>query len=889
MRKLLFLAAFATCLNAAPPPPALRLARDVTPERIALDLTLNPARDDFSGKMTIDLNIKTAADHFWLNATDLKVTEARIETAGKSVNVQVIQSGAAGNDDFVGFQLPSALQPGKAQLALSYVGKVNLRSSEGVFRSRRKNDKYLFTQFEPLDARRAFPCFDEPGFKIPWQLTLHVPGDQVAVADTGVESETPESGGMKAVRFRETKPLPSYLIAFAVGPFEFVDAGTAGNRHVPVRIVVPRGDRGRAKYAAAITADILTRLENYFGIPYPYDKADQLAVPLSFGGAMENPGLVNYDANIILSPPGQDTPARQRRYAEVAAHELAHQWFGDMVTMSWWNDVWLNESFATWMSAKLVADWKPEWQTKAENQRARLAAIDVDTHASARRINQPVESKSDVGNAFDGITYEKGGSVLAMFENVIGAEPFRRAVHQYLTAHMFGNARTEDFLAALGQDSKQDYATAFATFLNQNGVPQVKVGLQCGTSGVPKLHLEQQRLLPVGSDAGRDALWNIPVCVAYSYGDGRKEVCRLLKSKTMNIPLNGKGCPSWYLANAHEVGYYQAVYPKGSVAKLLDHWHDLSLAERVGLIGDVKTQALTGTIPLDESLSLVPRLAADANRQIVTAVIELASVKNQLIPDDLRNDYAQFVDRNFGEPARKLGWVAKPGDTADDRLLRAKLVPFAGESGNDPELIQQARDLILRWFSDHTVVSPDIARGLLTVAAQHGDAGLFDKILATAKSEDDPYFRPIVIQSLGHFRDPQLAERSLKFAFDGTFDARMSMRLFFGPAGEPAVRKLPYEYLKRHYDTVVAKLPTGIGTDYAAELPRLASAFGCSESDRREVEQFFATRMQKVQGGPRSLANALETIQLCAAGKPAAEQSLRIFLASVTEHRTAKK
>jgi cytosol alanyl aminopeptidase len=324
---------------AAPQPPDLRLPKDVQPEQMRLDLTLSPEKTDYSGKVEVDLRINTAVDHLWLNATKLNVRSATLVENGRTFRAQVVPGG----EDFVGFQFPSTLQPGKAHLSVHFAGKVNLRSSEGIFESKRDQDKYLFTQFEAIDARRAFPCFDEPSFKIPGRVTLHVPQNDVAVGNTLVEKETPESGGMKAVQFTQTKPLPSYLIAFGVGPLEVVDAGTAGSRHVPVRIIVSRGDKARAKYAASVSAEILTREEKYFGIPYPYDKADQLAIPLSFGGAMENPGLVTYDADIILSPPGEDTVRHPRVYTSIAAHELAHQWTGDMVTMKWWNDVWLNE------------------------------------------------------------------------------------------------------------------------------------------------------------------------------------------------------------------------------------------------------------------------------------------------------------------------------------------------------------------------------------------------------------------------------------------------------------------------------------------------------------------------------------------------------------------
>ncbi len=876
MYRFLALVLIPFALSAAPQPPALRLNHDVEPIRINLDLNLDPAQDTFSGSMTINLDVKQEVAHFWLNAADIQVTEARIEVQSQKLNAQIIPGG----EDFVGFQFPAPLSKGPARFTLRYTGKVNLKSSEGIFRSSRNQDQYLFTQFEPLDARRAFPCFDEPDFKIPWQITLHVPAQQVAVSNTSVESETPESNNRKTIRFRETKPLPSYLIAFAVGPLEFVEAGHAGSHQVPVRIVVPRGDKDRAKYAAGITAEILTRLEQYFGIPYPYDKADQLAVPLSFGGAMENPGLVTYDSSLILSPPGADTEERQRLYTSVAAHELSHQWFGDMVTMFWWNDVWLNESFATWSSANLLAHWKPEWETRTNDQTARLYAVAADMKTTARRINQPAETKSDIGNAFDGITYQKGGSVLAMFENAIGPDQFQKAVHNYLQAHLFGNARAEDFLNAIGQESNPQYAAAFSTFLNQNGVPRVSINLRCASDTSPVLQIEQQKLLPVGSAGDRNQAWTIPICAAYSYGAGRQQTCQLVKEKQSEITLSGKGCPTWLLANNKEVGYYEAVYPAEWLTKLVGHRDQLSLAEQTGLLRDVHILADSGEAPLNQALGLAAQTANDPHRQIASAAIELATVRPQLIPTDLRGKYSSFIASLFKTRAEQVGWKSKPDETQDITLLRPQLVPFVATATDDPVLVKEATELANAWLTDRSVVTPDVVEGLLTVAAQHGDEQLFNKFLAAAQAEKDSYFQERLIGALGHFRDRNLAARAVQLGMDGTFDQRLTYRLTRGMTQEPANAGLPYEYTKAHYDELIARMPSGIGTDYAAAFPGLATANGCSDAAAADLKTSYTERMQKVQGGPRSLAIALETIKLCAAQKPQAEQSLRSFLES---------
>ena len=858
---------------AAPQPPAVRLGDEVQPKLAILNLTLSPEKPDFSGEIQFDLKVNQSVDHFWLNAVELSVKEAKLSANGKTIEAQILPGG----DDFVGFQFPSLLQPGSARLTVIFTGKVNQKSSEGIFQSNRNEDNYIFTQFEAISARRAFPCFDQPNFKIPWRLTLHVPQTDSAVANTKILRESSDVAGMKAVEFTETKPLPSYLVAFGVGPFEYVDAGTTGVSHVPVRIVVPKGDAERAKYAAAITAEIITREEKYFSIPYPYDKADQLAIPLSFGGAMENPGLVTYDASIILSAPGQDSLRRQRQYASIAAHELAHQWTGDLVTMEWWNDVWLNESFATWMAAKLLAEWKPEWQTRADDQDARQNVMVDDTKTTARRINQPVNNKSDIANAFDGITYEKGGSVLATFENAIGPENFQHAMHNYLQAHAFGNATTDDFLAALAAASKPEYATAFRTFLDQIGVPEVKTTLAC-TATTAVVQVEQQRLLPVGSTGDLHSTWGVPVCIAYVAGSGRAQTCKLITQERDDIALRGTECPSWYLANAKEIGFYAAEYDGKSLNNLLEHRNDLSLAEQVGLLGDVNTLETTGQIPWDQGLGLIAKLKDDGTPKIVLAAMNLAAVPMAYVDENVQQKYATFVESTFAERARRLGWLPESGDSEEELLLRPQLVGFVARWGKDPELLAQARRLAEAWMADHKSVPPDIARSVLSASARYGDWQFYDKLLAAAKAEKDPSFKGMLIGRLGDFLDPQLINRSLSLTFNGTFDVRLSMNIVFSTLRQPSTANLAYQYVKQHYDEIKAVLPQSVDSDYASFLPFVASASLCSDQGEADARTFFEPRMKNVVGGPRQLGSALEDIRLCAAAKPAAEKQIADFL-----------
>jgi len=602
---------------------------------------------------------------------------------------------------------------------------------------------------------------------------------------------------------------------------------------------------------------------------------------------MENPGLVTYDADIILSPPGQDTVRYERQYTSIAAHELAHQWTGDLVTMKWWNDVWLNESFATWMAAKLLAEWKPEWNTRAEDQSDRLRAINVDTKTSARRINQPVESKSDIGNAFDGITYEKGGSVLAMFEDAVGPANFQRVMHDYLQAHAFGNATAEDFLAQLGRTTKPEYATAFATFLNQTGVSEVKARLTCAQGAEARLEIEQQRLLPAGSSGDVSRVWGVPLCVAYSDGSGRKQTCKLVAEQKATVTLPEKACPAWYLANAKEIGYYEVRYDQESLTKLLDHSKELTLAEEVGVLGGVHMLATTSQMPWNQVLGLVPRVKSDKRPEITRAAMELATIPQQYLDSNLVPNYASYIEDTFGEQARQLGWTDKPEDTPEQRLLRPELVGFVARWGKDPQLIAKAKRLANAWLENRKAVTPDVVSSVFATAARNGDSPFYEKVLTAAKAEHDPYFRPMLIGTLGDFEEPQLVKRSLAMAFDGTFDARLSRRTIITMRSRPKTATLAYQYVRDHYAEIKAKLPRAVGTDYASYLPSVAAASVCSDSAGNEAKTFFEPRMKDVIGGQRSLANALEQIHLCAAAKPAAEQQISKFLSAYPAKSTA--
>ena len=856
----------------APAPPKFRLPGDVVgPLRYAVDLTVVPDQDTFTGAVDIQLNFKQSTSVLWLNAEKLKVKDATLTAGGAIVPLKVVPV----DKDYVGFAFASPVAPGPAELHVSYQGEISRKDMQGIFEVKDGDEWYVYSQFENIGARQAFPCFDEPGYKVPWQLTLHVKKDQVALSNTPIVSETDSSDGMKTVKFAETPPLPSYLVALTAGHLDFVDAGTAGKKSTHVRIVVPHGRGGEAKYAADTTPTIVDLLEDYFGIPYPYDKLDEVAIPMA-GYAMEHPGLVTFGASIILAKPEEQTLGQRREWSSVAAHELAHQWFGDLVTTAWWDDIWLNEGFASWMANKIVTRYHPEWHMDISELNGYQGAMDNDSLVSARRVRQPIESNDDIANAFDNITYNKGSALLNMFESYMGADRFREGVRRYLAKYAWKNATSADFLASLAGDDAS-IASAFSSFLDQPGAPLVTVALDC-QSGEPKLDLTQQRFLPLGSQGGAAELWKAPVCVRYPAGSDEARECLLLDqpSRRMALP-KATGCPGWVQANAGADGYYRVLYQGDLLGDLLKNdTRALTLPEKVALIGDISALTGNGKIPLGQALALVPGLAHDPARQVVTKTIQVtADLQDHMVTPDLLPQYHRYIEDLYGSRARALGWKDRPGESDDDRLLRPTVEGTVANQAEDPEFIAQAKALALAWLDDRKAVDRDTLGSVIFAAARHGDQALFDRLRAAAKQEKDEDILNTLLFSLGSFPDPEIAKKALPIVLTDEFDSRQSLDILFGVAQSPKTRDLAYDFVKQNWEALIAKLPT----DFGAFLPYVAGGY-CDEGHRQDAASFFEGRSTKYTGGPRNLAQMLEGIDLCVAFKKAQQPSVTEFLKS---------
>jgi alanyl aminopeptidase len=850
--------------------PALRLGESLAPIKQRIDLTLDPESTAFSGATEIDVTIDKPTDVIWLNGTGLTIKEASLEIEGQRFELTPVRTA---NEDFIGLAAASPVGPAPARIHIEYNGKIELKDFLGIFQQKERDRFYLFTQFESIGARRAFPCFDEPRFKIPYQVTLRVPTGLLAAANTPILSEEgDDTTDLTTFYFAETKPLPSYLVAFAVGSFDVVDLGRRGRNRIPLRILTPAGQAGETAYAAEVTGTILERLEDYFDQPYPYTKLDSVAVP-HFLGAMENPGLVTYASDLILAKPGEDTAGSKRSYASVAAHELAHQWFGNLVTTAWWDDLWLNESFATWMASKLITEWQPEWDGELSRASSQNAAMRADSLMSARKIRQEIRANHDIFNAFDGISYGKGAAVLTMYENWIGAAAFRAAVQDYMARHAHATATAKDFLESLGRASKEEVPASMSSYLEQAGVPLVHMGLRCENGEPPTLVLEQERFLPAGSEGNAQSqIWQVPVCVKYGHGKASPmRQCTLLKDRTATLALESKSCPDWVLGNADATGYYRVDYQATLAKNLLAVEKRLSGAERISTIGNLRALVAADKAKLGDTLTWSLALARESKRQLVDQSISIIAGIDDMVPADLEANYQRLVQKTFGQRARRLGFLHRQSDDDDTRFLRKSVVSLVAK--HDPVLQKQAKQLALGFLEDKTSLPADMREVVFSAAARGGDVALYETFLDAAKKESDREHRELLIDAVADFLQPELVQRNLDLFMTDTFDFREAMGLLYAPLREPALRPLVWNFVKTNYAALVAKLPKYWGKG----IIHVAEPF-CDDEHRADAEAFFKDKVEAIPGGPRALAQTVEDMKLCSAYRAAQTPSLRAFL-----------
>lgn len=863
-----------------PAVPLGRLPEGVRPLHYQLELSILPEHERFEGIVEISLELDVPADGIWLHGQNLEVSELYADTGTARVPGTWTQRT---DDGVVRIAFSEPLPAGRATLHVEYEAEFN-EQLRGLYRVESGGNLYAFTQFEATSARAAFPGFDEPRFKTPFDVILTVPKAAVAAANTPVERTLELPGSLRRVEYMTTAPLPTYLLAWAVGPFDVVEGeplpGNAIRQEaVPFRGIAVRGQGPKLQHALAHTAAFVEALETYFGIPYPYRKLDVVAVPDFAAGAMENVGLITFRESLLLL--SENAPESQRRaFAYVMAHELAHQWFGNLVTMPWWNDIWLNESFATWMGNKVVQELHPEYRSDLSTLAYTHGAMDFDSLTSAHRIRRPVRDHHDIHNAFSAITYQKGGAVLEMFEQWMGFEHFRQAIQLYLRRHANGTASATDLLAALNAVDERDIATAFRTFLAQPGVPLLTAELRCDEHGA-SIKLAQERYFPVGSKGDPDRSWMIPICLR----DGFSEPCLLLEEPAATRSLDR--CPSWWMPNRDGAGYFRFSLDDKSRERLRDEgFAQLSDREKLAVVDSLNAAFDQASIDAAQWSVWFPILARSELRQLSTAPMgPLDFMANDAAPEASKDDVQRYARRLYAPLYRSLGWRSRPGDSSDDKLTRESLMNFLVMDVRDPGARKHASELGLLYLkqlrrgNDEPPVAPELGGLILAAAVQVEGEPVFQALWELFRTSGDALLRSRILGALGH-SEGRLAERALALSLDPNLRLNEVSGLLGPSFRSPETRTLAWDWLRANFDRYLSR----VGADLAARAPWYTSSF-CTEASVDEVRTFFEPRIAELPGGPRNLAGTLETIALCAALVQAQRPSVVAFF---TEPRSTK-
>ena len=850
--------------------PTGKLPNDAAPVSYALKLKIDPREERFSGQTKIRIRLAKAADHVWTHGQELTVTGIELtDAAGKSHKATY----SAEKEGVAKIAFDTTLPAQEILVTIDYNAAFNAKL-EGLYKVKVGDDSYAITQMEAISARYAFPGFDEPRFKTPFDVTLTVPKDQAVVANTLPKHEEASADGKwKTVTYATTKPLPTYLVAFAVGPWDIIDAApmppnSVRKNAVPLRGIGPRGTGSQLKWILSQMPAIVKYYEEYTNIAYPWDKLDLLGAPDFSAGAMENAGLIVFrDALLRID---EHTPADTYRNSfNVTAHEVAHQWYGDLVTVPWWDDIWLNESFATWAQGNETVALKPEYHGDLERLDATRGAMSSDSLLSARKIRQPINDHGDIENAFDGITYQKGAAVLRMFEEWLGEDTFRAAMREYLKRHSFGSGSSNDLIATIAEVSKKGDAlkSAMRSFLDQPGVPLVQTEMSCA-QGNATFTLSQSRYLPYGVMAADSSKWGVPVCARFGRGDGSATQCFLLEQPKQSFPVDG-GCSDWYLPNANAAGYYRFAMNESDFRALGKTIDKLKPDEQMIYADAIASSFRRGETSPAAVLEALPMLAKSDLPQVATSLVGTVTWMHEHLANattlPVLNVYATHI---YGPRLQAIGYRKKADEPSATTQMREDLAEFLALEIRDPatrkaldEQGSAALGLDGRGKVDLDRADPDLLRTALKVTVQDRGAPAFDAIMGELKTNHETRQRYTLLAALGATRDPQLGERARNFALTPGVAVGELRYVYSANASEPENRDAFWKWFTSHFDALQARMAP-FARGYA---PAMAAPNRCSKEQAEELNAFFTPRLKQMNGGERVLAQVLEGTNQCAA------------------------
>jgi alanyl aminopeptidase len=820
-----------------------RLDPNVAPTSQSIELELDADQENYRGTVRVELRVKQPAREFLFHAEEM--TLDRVELSGKSGPVALsVESG--GDRGTQRAKAASELAAGDYVLTIAFSKPYNTRAV-GLYRTQHEGRHYLFTQMEALDARKAFPCWDEPIYKIPYQMTITAPLQQEVVTNTPVEKET-RGATTRTLRFERTPPMSSYLLAVAAGPFESVPLTGLS---VPGRIYTVKGQKKLTRQAVAMTPAILTRLEKYFGTAYPYKKLDFIAVPEYWPGAMENPGAVTFSDKILLIDPAAASITQRRYLAIVILHELAHMWFGDLVTMAWWDDLWLNESFADWLANKLATEMYAEYDVETFDVQQVNGVLNGDANASVKAVRKPVDSGGDIMSDL-GLAYEKGRTVLKMIEAFIGEDAFQRGVRQYLDRHKWSNAVGADLFAALSEASDKNLEPILTSYLDQAGFPLIRV--EVDPQGM--ITVSQKRFRHFGASVPEQT-WVAPIRLKISDGANVQTRTVLLdaESKRVEVP----GSVAWVLPDEGGVGYYRWVVPaEMMIALARKPAETMSKRERTRFLGNARALLNAGEISGDEYLAVAASLAQNPEPEILTSVMaDLGTLKLPFVTDDLTEPFAQYVRDTLAPARARYGLEPRADDPETVRLIRPGLLGWLGDEGRDAEARALCKKLAGEYMQNPESIEPTIAATVLGIAAIDGDRALFDTYRTRFETSKVPADRGRFLAALGKFADPAIQDEVLEYALTDHIRPTETWQALSGIFQTEAGREKAYAWMTANYAHLSSRVPP----EFAAYFPYFAS--GCSDQRLEAAKKFFGQPEHRVDGTDATLAKVDELVNDC--------------------------
>ena len=840
-----------------------KLPKTIVPKNYSLRIEPNLTNFTTHGTLLIDVEVLKPTRKIVLNALDLEVTKALLGGSSSTLPLAKPEArdvtpspGGEGrgegelyltkkdwvflspkldtNTQTLALELPSKIPAGKHKLYLEFTG--HLREQEqGLFYVKYNSPSgkkiMLASQMEATDARRMFPCWDEPVFRASVDLTVVLPAKFKAVSNMPIEKERALSGDLKETRFARTPPMASYLVVLVAGELEEIADQSEG---IQIRVITTEGKKEQGRYALDATKKLLAYYNQYFGIKYPLPKLDQIAIPGGFDGAMENWGGITYNESMLLFDPGTSSQQTKRDIFITVAHEMAHQWFGDLVTMGWWNNLWLNEGLATWMETKATDHFNPDWQVLLSANADRSQVMSGDARSTTHAIQQAVNSESDASDAFDEITYQKGGAFLRMFEDYLGPENFRRGIHRYLSAHRYSSATTADLWDALQKTSGKPISQIASGWTEQPGLPVVKVKSTCANN-TQTISLEQERFT-VQNPHAKPLFWQIPVSLLKM--SPRPSTSRLLlarKPGSAEFP----DCFTPVKVNADDVGYYRVEYEPAAFQSIVARIGELSPADRLNLLNDSWAMVEASRASITNYLSLADSLRTDHTYALWDQMLTTFYVLDRLEigrPDrDALRAYMRLLLRQQFE---RLGWNAKPGDSVNDTLLRAKIIGALGYFG-DNAVITEAKARFQSFHAHHDSLPPDLRPPVFAIVGRYADKKTWEEIHSLARDAKGSEERVLFYQSLAAALDLDLARLTLAISLTDETIPHEAADLVSEVAHGSERPEVALDFAKEHLDALLSKVDAFARNEY---LPSIYSAF--SDEDRAtELEKLVKSKI----------------------------------------------